>query len=64
MAQIMKYHNYPTKGIGTHSYNHATYGTLTADFGNTIYNWNAMTDIVTSSNPAVATLMYHCGVFR
>jgi len=62
MAQIMKYWNYPTKGTGTHSYNHSTYGNLSADFGSTTYQWSQMPNSVTSQNDAVATLMYHCGV--
>lgn len=62
MAQVMKYWNYPAKGTGFHSYNHPNYGTLSANFGNTTYQWNSMPNTVNSSNNAVATLMYHCGV--
>ncbi|MEZ5071268.1 MAG: C10 family peptidase [Bacteroidales bacterium] len=62
MAQIMKYWNYPATGIGFHSYAHSTYGTLSANFGTTTYNWSAMPNVVNSGNLAVATLMYHCGV--
>lgn len=62
MAQIMKYWNYPANGSGFHSYNHPQYGTLSANFGSTTYQWSSMPNIVSSSNNAVATLMYHCGV--
>lgn len=62
MAQVMKFWNYPATGTGAHSYNHGTYGTLSANFGATTYNWTAMPNQVTSSNSSVATLMYHCGV--
>ncbi len=67
MAQVMKYWNYPTTGSGFHSYNHSAYGTLSANFGSTTYNWaNMPTQLTSSSSPtqenAVATLMYHCGV--
>ncbi len=62
MAQIMKYWNFPATGSGFHSYNHQTYGTISANFGSTSYQWNSMPNIVNSSNNAVATLMYHCGV--
>ena len=41
MAQIMKYYNYPTRGIGTHSYTWNNQ-TLSADFGATTYDWNNM----------------------
>ncbi len=62
MAQVMKYHNYPTQGTGSHSYTHPKYGTLYADFGATTYNWASMPNSIESSNRNVATLLYHCGV--
>jgi len=62
MAMVLKYWNYPAKGTGFHSYNHPQYGTLSANFASTTYNWTSMPNYVTSSNNAVATLMYHCGV--
>ena len=62
MAQVMKYYNYPAYGEGWHSYNHSTYGTLSANFGATAYNWSNMPSSLSSANNAVATLMYHCGV--
>ena len=61
-AQVMKYWNHPAKGSGFHSYNHTNYGTLSANFGNTTYQWASMPDVVNSTNNAVATLMYHVGV--
>ena len=70
-AQIMKKHNYPTQGIGSHSYKWANENgdsiELSADFGNTTYEWSNMLNTYTD-NPtdeqknAVATLIYHCGV--
>lgn len=62
MAQIMKFHNHPAQGAGFHSYNAPNYGTLSANFGATSYNWGGMPNNVNSANSAVATLMYHCGV--
>ncbi|MCA0428179.1 MAG: C10 family peptidase [Bacteroidetes bacterium] len=62
MAMVLKYWNSPAQGTGFHSYNHPKYGTLSANFANTTYNWSAMPNTVSSSNSAVATLMYHCGV--
>lgn len=62
MSQIMKYHNYPPQGVGTHSYIDPTYGLQSADFGNTTYNWSSMPNNVSGNNTAVATLMYHSGV--
>ena len=62
MAQIMKYWNYPVQGTGFHEYSHDTYGNLSANFGSTTYDWASMPNYVNSTNNAVATLMYHCGV--
>ncbi len=62
MAQVMKYFNYPVHGTGQHSYTHPVYGNLTANFSATTYNWISMPDSLPSSNDAVATLVYHCGV--
>lgn len=70
MAQIMKYWNYPSHGIGSHSYtpeNHPLYGEQYANFGETFYDWSKMPLSLSSSSTseqknAVATLMYHCGV--
>ncbi len=67
MAQIMKYWEWPITGTGTYSYTHSVYGELSADFGNTTYDWDNMIDMLTTSSTtaqqdALATLMYHCGV--
>lgn len=62
MAQIMKFWEYPVKGSGFHSYSHIKYGTLSANFGTTTYEWDNMPNEISSENLAVATLMYHCGV--
>ena len=66
MGQIMRYWGYPTTGWGTHSYTNAGL-TLSADFGNTTYDWEHMPDSLTENSSeaeieAVATLLYHCGV--
>ena len=62
MAQIMKYWNYPEQGTGFKSYDHQTYGTLSANFGGSNYNWASMPNNINSPNEAVAKIMYHCGV--
>ncbi|MEG1916967.1 MAG: C10 family peptidase, partial [Muribaculaceae bacterium] len=67
MAQIMYYHNWPEKGIGSVSYTTETNKfNLSVDFSKTTYQWSKMTPTYNSSstdeaNSAVATLMYHCG---
>lgn len=62
MAQIMKFWNYPTQGTGFHSYNEQSYGTLSANFGSTTYNWSNMPNQLNTVNQDVSTLMFHCGV--
>ena len=68
MGQIMRYWQFPTIGKGSHSYNSNNYGTLSANFGATTYDYANMPDRLTAaSHPdscvlAVATLLYHCGV--
>ena len=68
MAQIMKFWNYPTQGIGTYGYvdgpptcSHV-YGNQYADFQGTTYNWTNMPNAIDTNNLDVATLMYQCGV--
>jgi hypothetical protein len=62
MAQVLRYWSWPEQGSGFHSYNHEKYGTLSASFGNTAYNWAGMPTSISSSNKEIATVMYHCGV--
>ena len=59
-GMIMKYHSHPHTGTGSHSYYHPTYGTLSADFGSTTYDWANMT--FSGSDEQVAQLLYHIGV--
>lgn len=59
-AQILKYWNFPEQGIGEHSYSHSTYGELSANFGETTYNWDNMPN--NNPNDDIAKLMYHVGV--
>lgn len=66
-AQVMKYWNHPVQGTGSHSYYTYSYGTQSADFGATTYEWDLMPNAVTASTPAdqrsaVALLSYHVGV--
>lgn len=68
MAQIMKYWEHPTTGTGNKSYKSTrSYGTLSANFANTSYDWTNMPIELNESSSsseidAIATLMYHCGV--
>ncbi len=66
MGMLMKYYEYPTQGIGSHSYHHTPangftnfYGLLKAHYGNTTYNYSPMQDTVNSATSAMAQLLYH-----
>jgi hypothetical protein len=68
MAQVMKYHQWPEKGVGSNSYTTNTNKiTLSLDFSKTTFDWANMTNTysnasTTAQKNAVATLMYNCGV--
>jgi hypothetical protein len=61
MAQVMFYYRFPAHGAGNHGYM-SDYGYLSANFGNTTYQWDEMLTSIHSSNLAIATLLYHCGI--
>jgi hypothetical protein len=61
MAQILKYWNWPLKGNSSHTYT-SPYGSLTANFGTTNYDWSKMPSGISSANIQIATVMYDCGV--
>lgn len=67
-TQIMRYHGYPERGIGSKTYTDPKCGkTLSADFGNTVYDWAAMPAKVprlpsAAQTAAYSTLAAHFGV--
>lgn len=68
MAQVMKYHNYPEHGKGTHSYYwRPGEEKLTFDYDSTPFRWDLMDNVYgkessNESRHAVAELMLGCGV--
>lgn len=67
MAQLMNYWEHPVRGVGFNSYQHPVYGTLSANFGETVYHWDNMKNVYSkgyteAEAQAVATLVYHCGI--
>ena len=66
MSQVMKRWNHPMQGTGSYSYYCYGYGTQSANFGATTYDWEHMPDRLNGASQqeieAVALLMYHCGV--
>ncbi len=65
MSQVMYYYRYPYTGFGTKTYS-SNYGYLTADFGNTTYDYDNMVNTPGNntgmSGVAISELMYHAGV--
>ena len=66
-AQVMRYWGHPATGRGSHSYNLPYYGTQSANFAATNYDWNNMPLMLNASSTtaeidAVSTLLYHVGV--
>ena len=66
MSQVMKRWNHPLQGTGSYSYYCPGYGTQSANFGETTYDWEHMPDRLNGASQqeieAVALFMYHCGV--
>jgi hypothetical protein len=61
MGMLLYYYRWPLTGTGSYSYNHPTYGTVGANFGNATYDWNAMTNVLNTYNPAAAEMIFHMG---
>lgn len=67
MAMILKYHEYPVKGKGTHSYTTSSGIECSFDYGNTTFDWDNMLpqyegNYNTTQANAVAQLMSACGI--
>lgn len=63
MGQVMKYHNFPPTGVGSHTYTDDNCGTQSVNFGATNYNFAAMGNQASGgSYQQIATLLYHAGV--
>jgi hypothetical protein len=65
MGQVMKYHNWPPQGQGNNIYlTQGGYGTLSANFGDAVYDWNNMPATLNdlTDNYEIARLLLHCGI--
>ena len=71
MVQIMNYHKWPPRGVGSHTYNcdvnDTDPTTLSADFSESVYEWDLMLDSYDESSSeescyAVAKLMSDAGI--
>lgn len=66
-AQILRYWKHPSRGSGSHSFFYDNYGTVSANFGATTYNWDNMPETLSSEASEseykdIAQLMVHAAV--
>lgn len=68
MSQVMNYHEWPEKGVGSHSYKAETAGkTMSCDFSKITFDWGNMLDSyggtsTEAQKKAIADLLYACAV--
>jgi len=70
MLQVMKYYNWPPSGESSYSYSYSTgwpyywtYGTLSANFGTSNYNWYSIPNEASSQvNTELGKINYHAAV--
>lgn len=62
MAQIMKFHNFPSSGTGSDNYYHPEYGDIIYNFSEHVFDWPNMPNELFINNDETALLLYLCGV--
>lgn len=67
MAMLMRHWEFPTSGIGSHTYTPSGYPEQSVDFENAYYNYSLMDSVLTEDSEIqriieVARFMWHCGV--
>ncbi|MDR2979410.1 MAG: C10 family peptidase [Bacteroidales bacterium] len=62
LGQLLHYFRFPESGVGSYAYEHATYGTISADFENAVYNYERMVNVSSKINPDASLLIHHLGV--
>ncbi len=66
MSMIMYHYKYPEVGSGSHTHYMPQYGSMTANYGETYYQWDAMTDNAVGYSDetlfAIGQIQYHCGI--
>ena len=60
MGQAMSVYEHPGRGVGESSYFHSEYGEISANYGETDYQWGKMS--ATSSDDHNSLLLYHLAV--
>lgn len=62
MGQLLYYYRFPQTGQGSYSYNHPDYGTISADFGATTYQWDGMPSSTFKDCNPLGLVLFHQGV--
>lgn len=62
ICQLFYYFRFPESGIGSYSYDEPNYGTLSADFSESVYDYGKMVDKPASINTAISKLIADCGI--
>lgn len=62
MGQVMFYHKWPETGVGSYTYYHPVYDTISENFSTATYEWDGMLNKIIDSNPPIAQLLFHLGV--
>ena len=60
MAQVMYFWGHPSVGVGSHTYNHSQYGTISCDFSETEFNYSSMQN--NNATSETKELQWACGV--
>ena len=60
MAQVMYFWGHPAVGVGSHTYNHSQYGTISCDFSETEFNYDSMQNSYATAE--TKELQWACGV--
>ncbi|MEE4255638.1 MAG: C10 family peptidase [Bacteroidales bacterium] len=62
LGQVVNYFRWPETGTGSYTYDCPPYGTLTANYGETTYEWDKMATNLDKSNLPLALLLNHLGI--
>lgn len=62
LAQIIYYYRFPESGVGSYSYEDENYGTQSANFAESVYDFSHMPDVPFGVSTAISHLMRDCGV--
>ena len=62
IAQIIYYYRFPSSGIGSYSYEDENYGTQSANFAESVYDYTKMPDVPYGISTSISHLMRDCGV--